>query len=120
METTIFNKNGEAVAYISSDKGNAIYMWDGNAVCYLDGEKIYGWKGRHIGWFVNDIVYDTKGLRVGFTKRTCPVITYIEPVKYVKYVQYVKYVKYVPFIRPLFSYSISNQSLKEFLEQDKS
>lgn len=116
MEVTIFDKNGKAIAYISADNENAIYLWDGNAVCYLDGEKIYGWKGRHIGWFVNEIIYDTNGLKIGFTKQTCPVITNVEPVKYVKYV---KYIKFTPYVKPVFSTSISQQNLREFLQQDR-
>ena len=119
MEITLYDKSGKPVAYISEENGNAIYLWSGQAVSYLDGEKIFGWKGKHIGWFVNDIIYDTKGYRVGFTKKTCPSVTYIESVKYVKYVQYVKYVKFSPYAKPSFSTGYSNISLKEFLEQNK-
>lgn len=119
METTLYDKGGRPIAYISPENDNAIYLWDGHAVCYIDRDKIYGWKGKHIGWFVNNIVYDTKGYRVGFTKETCPSITYIESVKYVKHVKYVKYVKYVSYARPIFSSTNSNMVLKEFLEQDR-
>lgn len=119
METTLFDKNGNPIAYISPHDGNAIYMWDGNAVCYLDGEKVYGWQGSHIGWYINDIIYDIDGLRIGFTKKTCPVLTYSEPIKYIKYVQYVKYVKYLAYSKPMLSFSLSNKDLKNFLEQDK-
>lgn len=119
MEITLYDLNGKAIAYVAPKEGYAIYMWNGNAVCYLDGDKIYGWKGKHIGWFVDDIVYDISGKRVGFTNKTCPVVTYVEPVKYVKYVQYVKYVKNVPYVKPVFTYSNSNLKLNEFLEQDK-
>jgi len=119
METTLYNKNGRPIAYISLENGNAIYLWDGHAVCYIEDEKIYGWKGKHIGWFVNNVIYDTSGYRVGFTQETCPSVTYIESVKYVKYVQYVKYVKYVPYVRPIFSTGYSKIGLKEFLEQDR-
>ncbi|MDJ1502045.1 4-fold beta flower protein [Xanthocytophaga agilis] len=119
METTLYDKNGRPVAYISSENDNAIYIWDGHAVCYIEEDKIYGWKGKHIGWFVDNIIYDTQGYRVGFTLETCPSMPYVEPVKYVKYVQYVKYVKYVSSVRPIFSLGFSDLGLKEFLEQDK-
>ncbi len=119
MEITLYDKTGGPVAYISSDNENAIYLWDGHAVCYIEDEKIYGWKGKHIGWFVNEIIFDTKGYRVGFTKNTCPYSTYVESVKNVKYGKYVKHVKYVPYVKPVFSSTLSNLNLKEFLEQDR-
>ena len=69
METTLYDKGGNPVAYISEDNGFAIYLWDGHAVSYLEGDRIYGWKGEHIGWFEKDIIYDSKGNRVGFTQK---------------------------------------------------
>lgn len=119
METTLYDKGGRPIAYISPENDNAVYLWDGHAVCYIDGERIFGWKGKHIGWFVNKIVYDIKGYRTGFTKETCPLITYIESVKNVKYVKYVKCAKYVPYAKPTFSTANSDMGLKDFLEQDR-
>ena len=119
METTIYDRSGNPIAYISVNDENAIYLWDGHAVCYIDEERIYGWRGKHIGWFINNIIYDASGYRIGFTKETCPCITYIEPIKNIKYVQSVKYVQYVQYVKPILSLSYSKKPLKEFLEQNR-
>ena len=87
MEIDLYDKNGEPVAYIADDAEQSIYMWDGHAVCYIYEAKIYGWKGQHIGWYVDEIIYDLNGERVGFTKRTCPTLTSIPPIKYIKYIK---------------------------------
>jgi hypothetical protein len=86
MERTLFNRNGNAVAYITDDYNETIYMLDGHPVSYIyDDRHIYGINGRHLGWFVNDIVFSDIGERIGFTARTCPVPVAKEPVKAEKY-----------------------------------
>lgn len=82
MEMTLFNKNGEAVAYITDDYNQTIYLTDGHPVAYLyEDTHIYGINGRHLGWFTDDIVFNNKGERIGFTSYTCPNPIAKEPVK---------------------------------------
>ena len=82
METTLFNKDGDAVAYISDDYNKSIYLWDGSPVAYLyEGQHVYGINGRHLGWFLNNIVCCSNGERIGFTAGTCPVSIAKESVK---------------------------------------
>ncbi len=82
MEITLFNKNGDAIAYISDDYNKTIYLWDGSPVAYLyDGQHVYGINGRHLGRFFNDIIYNSNGERIGFTSGTCPVSIAKESVK---------------------------------------
>ncbi len=74
MNRTLFDKKGNAVAYITPDYHETIYLWEGEPVAYLFEEyHIYGINGRHLAWFINDIVYNTYGERLGFTFETCPV-----------------------------------------------
>jgi hypothetical protein len=73
MEKTLYDKKGEAVAYIATDYHGAIFLWDGQPVAYLYAEEhLYGINGRHLGWFIDEIIYDQEGARIGFTARTCP------------------------------------------------
>ena len=73
MEKTLYDKNGDAVAYIAKDYHEAIFLCDGQPVAYLYEEvHIYGINGRHLGWFISEIVYNQKGARIGFTSSTCP------------------------------------------------
>ena len=86
MERNLFDKNGEAVAYICEDYHNSIYLWDGSPVAYLFNEEhVFGINGRHLGRFINDIIYNDKGERIGFTSNTCPVAVAKEPIKSEKY-----------------------------------
>ena len=74
MEKTLYDKKGEAVAFIAMDYYGAVFLWGGQPVAYLYEENhLYGINGRHIGWFIDEIVYDQEGLRIGFTSRSCPV-----------------------------------------------
>ena len=82
MERTLFDKNGEAVAYIMDDYHETIYLWDGSPVAYLyDEEHLYGINGRHLGRFINEVIYNALGERIGFTSNTCPVTVAKEQAK---------------------------------------
>ena len=82
MERTLYNRNGDAVAYITSDYNKTIYMFNGQAVAYLyENSHVYGINGRHLGWFVDDIIFNHHGERTGFTNKTCPVNVAKEPIK---------------------------------------
>jgi hypothetical protein len=73
MEMILYDKKGEAVAYIATDHHGAIFLWDGQAVAYLyEEDHLYGINGHHLGWFIDEIVYDQEGARIGFTTSTCP------------------------------------------------
>jgi hypothetical protein len=73
MEKTLYDKKGEAVAYIATEHRGAVFLWDGQPVAYIYEEgHLYGVNGRHLGWFIDDILYDQEGARIGFTSSTCP------------------------------------------------
>lgn len=119
MEISLYNTDGEAVAYIADDGEASIYTWEGEAVAYIvDGGIIYGWCGQHIGWFADGILYDLNGYRVGFVRERCPVAVYAEYAKYAKFAKYAKYARYAAYARPAFSYGNSEKSLIDFLRQD--
>ena len=82
METTLFDAQGEPVAYLSDDYDRTIYLWDGHPVAYLYEEQhVYGCNGRHLGWFIEQILYDEQGERIGFTFVSCPTAVAKEPAK---------------------------------------
>ena len=82
MEISLFNKNGDAVAYLADDYDRTAYLWDGQQVAYLlDDRFIYGTNGKHLGWFIDGIIFNPSGERIGFTASTCPVPPSKEPVK---------------------------------------
>ena len=82
MERTLFNKNGDAVAYITDDYTQTIYLWEGYPVAYMyEEQQVYGINGRHLGWFIDDILFTNNGQRIGFTSNSCPVSVSKEPIK---------------------------------------
>lgn len=81
MEVTLFNPNGQPIAYIDKTRENTIYLWSGNAVAYIEGEQVYTMQGEHIGWFEDDVFYDVEGYKIGATKWACPTVTSFEPQK---------------------------------------
>lgn len=82
MEISLFNKSGEAVAYLIDDYERTIYLWDGQQTAYLFNERqIYGINGKHLGWFIDGVIFNTHGERIGFTASTCPIPPSKEPVK---------------------------------------
>ena len=82
MERNLFNKSGDAVAYITDDYNQTIYLWEGYPVAYMyEEQQVYGINGRHLGWFIDDILFTNNGQRIGFTSNTCPVSVSKEPIK---------------------------------------
>ncbi|MBN2123050.1 MAG: hypothetical protein JW821_02045 [Deltaproteobacteria bacterium] len=118
MDTTLFDKSGEAIAYIASDYRGTIYLWEGEPVAYLHEEThVYGFNGRHLGWFVDGILYDHAGQRVGFLFSTCPVPSGEEPRKGKKYPAYEARPKWTAPPLPKLTYALADQGLAEFLAQ---
>lgn len=118
MEKTLFNKNGEVVAYISDDYHETIYLWEGKPVAYIyEDQHIYGINGRHLGWFIDEIIYNHDGERVGFTNNSCPVPVAKETVKTEKFPKDEIQSRWEapPLPKPLFDYA--NEDLSDFLKE---
>lgn len=116
MQETLFDKNGNATAYVDYDDDNTIYMWNGKPAAYLDSEnRIYGFNGKHLGWYEKGIVWNLSGERNGFNSSALPVYAKYEPYKsyknYKPYKSYKQYSKYKPYYKT----TISNESLSQFL-----
>ncbi len=116
MEITLYDRQGRPQAYINVGDQNAIYLWSGHAVAYIDDEALYGWNGEHIGWYVDGVVFDLQGRRVGSIAAKCPYSCYAEPTKYAKYAQYAKYARYARYSRVAFYNSYSDEALDDFLK----
>ena len=120
MERTLFDKDGNAIAYFSDDYNASIYLWDGSPVAYLhDDSHIFGFNGRHLGWFIDEIIYDNSGQRIGFTSSSCPVPTAKEPVKSKKYPMDQIQSKWNAPPLPSLSFNSALQDLADFLKQGR-
>jgi len=120
MEKTLFDKNGEAVAYIRDDYHETVYMWDGYPVAYLyNDQHVYGFNGRHLGWFINEVIYNGQGERIGFTSNTCPVTIAKEPVKTERRTMDEIRPKWSAPPTPKLTFNLGSQDLADFLMEGR-
>ena len=80
-EISLYDSEGESVAYIDTSKDFTIYLWKGKPVAYLGGSSVYGFNGKHLGWFKDGIIWDHKGYGVGFVKGAVNKLTKLEKLK---------------------------------------
>ncbi|MBN8876791.1 MAG: hypothetical protein J0I32_04540 [Sphingobacteriales bacterium] len=121
-EVSLFDKGGNAVAYISTNDEWTIYLWEGKPVAYIinDGKTlhVYGFNGKHIGWYLSGIIRDHEGNVVGFKKDAVSNI-YEQHEGYKGYKEYKPYKyhrEYAPY-QPYFSAKFSDINLNGFLYQ---
>lgn len=120
IEKTLFDKHGEAVAYLTDDYHQTIYLWEGYPAAYLyDDRHIYGINGRHLGWFIDEIIYNQKGERIGFTSRTCPMALAKEVGKNKKYPMDQFQPKWAAPSLPRLSFVIAEQDLRDFFKEGR-
>jgi hypothetical protein len=118
METSLYNKNGDAVAYISDDYLNTIYLWEGHPVAYLhDDQHIYGINGRHLGWMIDEIIYTNNGERIGFTFKSCPVPTAKETTKPKKFPRGEDQSRWKANPLPKLTFQFSDTDFSDFLKE---
>ncbi len=121
-EVSLYDKDGNAVAYIATNDDWTIYLWDGKPVAYIinDGQTlhVYGFNGKHLGWYVNGIIRDHDGNVVGFKKGAVSNIyeKYENYKGYKEYKPYKTYREYAPY-QPYFSTKFSSINLNGFLYQ---
>ena len=108
-EISLYDKNGDAKAYIASDL--TVYLWDGDPVAYLHRDNndwhLYGFNGEHLGWYINGLIYDNEGYAIGAQKDAVRMITSIEGIKGIKGLKPIKSIKSISPIKPILSNSWS-------------
>ena len=118
MDRTLFNKDGDPIAYITDDYDKTIYLWEGFPVAYLyDDQYVYGFNGLHLGWFIDDILFDNDGNRIGFTIGSCPVAVAKEPVKNEKYPKDEIRSRWKASPLPHLGFDFADQDLAAFLKE---
>lgn len=120
MEETLFDPDGNPVAYIDYDDESTIYLWDGSPVAYISEEnQIYGFNGRHIGWFEGGVIRNLIGEINGFNSQKLPVFAKFEPFKAFKKFKPFKAFKEFAKFKAFNGLSRSNTSLAQFLISGK-
>src|SRR5450759_107079 len=114
-EITIFDHQGEAVAYVDTDEKTTVFMSSGLPVAYISGSNIYGFNGKHLGWIDQGILYGHEGYGIGFFKGATSTLTQLEPLKGLKQLKPLRALKELEPLRPLFSSYWTNTPLGIFL-----
>jgi hypothetical protein len=114
-EITLFDSEGEAVAYIDTSDEATIYLWSGKPVTYLDGNSIYGFNGKHLGWFDQGVIRDHNGNGVGFIQGAVNKLTRLEGLKSLKSLKPLKSLKELEPLKSLNSSQWSRLPLELFL-----
>jgi len=118
MEKTLFDKNGYAVAYISDDYNETIYLPEGRPVAYIyEDRHVYGINGHHLGWFVDGIIYNNRGERIGFTSSACPVAPGKDPVKAERYIRDEIRPRWAAPAFPNLTFKLAEQDLASFFKE---
>jgi hypothetical protein len=120
MQKTFYDKNGRPTAY--SEDEIHIYLFNGEAVGYLDGDSVFSYSGTHLGSYEDNWIRDHSGNCVFFTDETSgggPVrpARGVKPLKSVKSAKPVKGVKQVKSAKAGKSLSWSKLSGEPFFRQ---
>jgi hypothetical protein len=125
QQTSLYNKDGEATAYIDYDKKATIFLWNGTPVAFLQKELndtcIIGFNGSFIAWYKDGIVYDKEGLAAGVKKgvQRMLLLHKNEKIKGVQKIVPVKPVIPMVPVQPVFRSSWGNTGLEELLSAGK-
>lgn len=112
QETTLFNKNGDAVCYVQNSNA-VIFNFSGNPVAFLklgtdNSLSVYNFNGKHIGWYEDGIFRDNDGNTVVYKKGSIIHSTNYEPFKQVKKFVPLKPYAEIPPYKPYYSNVFSN------------
>ena len=97
QEISLYDSEGEAVAYIDLSDDLTIYLWEGKPVAYLDEEDVYGFNGNHLGWYSRGSIIDHDGDAACVEEERHPSPRYESYKGYKEYKPYKSYKEYAPY-----------------------
>lgn len=123
QQISLYDRGGEARAYIDYDEDATIFMWNGTPVAFIEKEGsdlcIFGFKGNFLGWYEDGIIYNKEGYIVGAREDAVNIITKIEKIKSIQKITPIRPITPITPIQPILKSSWSNTSLTEFLYHGK-
>jgi hypothetical protein len=67
MAHDFYDRHGRAIAF-SDDDDEALYLWNGRPIAFLNDGKVYAYSGRFVGWFEHGWLRDRRARCVAFTE----------------------------------------------------
>ncbi len=119
QQVSLYDSEGEAVAYIDYEEDATIYLWNGSPVAFIakDGSDvcIFGFDRSFLGWYENGVVYDKEGYTVGSRKDALNMFYRMEPFKgFAKLAPLRPITPFTP-LKPFWKNQWSDATLTEFL-----
>ena len=119
QQVSLFDRDGEARAYIDFEEDATIFLWDGTPVAFLENDggdvAVIGFNGRFLGWYEDGVIYDKNGYAVGGREGAINMMTKMEKMKSMKKMIPLRPITPMTPMRPLRRNSWSSTSLSEFL-----
>jgi hypothetical protein len=119
QEVSLFDSNGEAVAYIDFGEDATIFTWAGTPVAFLEKDSqdicVFGFNGDFLGWYEGGVIYDKKGYVVGARESSINTFTKLEKIKGLQELTPLRPLTPLTPLQPLWKNTWSNTSLTEFL-----
>ena len=123
QEVSLYDSEGEAVAYIDFEEDATIFLWEGTPVAFLekDGQDVcvFGFNGSFLGWYEDGIIYDKNGYAVGARDGAVNMITKIERIKGIQSITPIRPITPMTPMKPMWSSRWSSTSLTKFLYSGK-
>ena len=123
QELTLYDRQGEAIAYVDFHEDATIFLWDGTPVAFLEegGQErgVFGFNATFLGWYEDGVVYDKEGYMVGASENELAVMPKLEPIKGLPQLVPIQPITPLPPLQPLLKMSWSSLSLLEFLSDGK-
>jgi len=118
QQVSLFDSEGEAIAYIDFEEDATIFTWGGTPVAFLDKDGsdicIFNFRGSFLGWYDGGIIYDKNGYAVGARKGATSMMTKMERMKGMQKMIPMKPMTSMTPIKPFWKNSWSATSLSEF------
>ena len=119
QEITLYDRSGNATAYIDYSENFTIFLWNGKPVAFLekslDDICVFGFNGKFLGWYENGIIYNMQGDAVGAREGSVNMLTKIEPIKSIKQITPIRPITPITPIKPFWNNRWSSTPLIEFL-----
>ena len=123
QQLSLYDRDGEARAYIDYNEDATIFMWNGQPVAFVekDGRDlcVFGFNGLFLGWYKGGVIYDKQGYVVGANKEVLNTIVKIEGIKGIQKITPIRPITPITPIQPILMNSWGRNSLIGFLYEGK-
>ncbi len=117
QQVNLYDRYGNAIAYVDYGNNGAIYTWDGTPVAFIDQQgndyAVFTYNGDFLGWYENGAIYDQNGNIMAASENNLLTVPSVAPVKAVPQIEPVRPVTPVAPVKPIFTSSWSSMDFSD-------